>query len=279
MSVADRAPWLLLVALAGCDLVLDLDARSGGDGTGAGGGAGDSGAGVGTSSGACESHARFAGGQLVRIEDDERLEMEDEFAIGARVRIDASAAVGGSGVFTGTVLSRVEPTGEKGFELVLVERDDDGLVYPELRLHIGMETCVCTSSLPLPTDAWVTLGAGYDAEGPGEDDASVFLDGILGCEASCDDKKVPKFHGVAAIGSASDGGAAYFRGSITDVSLHAWRRGEPIVTGCSGETFLSVSFDAAVGQAFSADCPGGIDLVLGASAEPGPDDPEVVTCP
>ncbi len=274
MSVTDRSALFLALALTGCDLVLDLDAEGAVAGaTGGGAGAG------GTGGDACEGHARFDGQQLIAIEDDPHLDKDDDLSIVARLRLDAGTVAPGGGVYAGTVFSRVDPAREKGYELALTEPDDDGAVYPELRVSTGEEPCTCRGTLPVPADRWVSVAAVFATKKLGPDrDAAVFVDGQLACEVSCDDEKPGTFHGVAAIGAASDLGSGFFVGAIAEISIRRFQGGD-VAGGCGAEAYLHVSFDAALEQSFAADCPDAIELTLGASSAPGPDDPEVVTCP
>jgi hypothetical protein len=287
-----------------CALVLDLDAEGddggqGGEGgqrlvgstapspstgaaptngPGAGGNTGNTtgtnAAGTGGAS-PCEGHAVFSGQQYLSMPDGDALDLEDEFVILARVASNPSAD-GTAG--DGTILSRLSHSEEKGFSLVLVEPSDGGAVFPELRLYVAGEICVCTSSAPLMPGAWATIVAGF-ASGSGHD-AEVWIDGSIACTADCGDSKLATFSSPVVIGAAMDRASGFLNGALSELTVRSWSGGGAVTPGCSGSgsTYLSLSFESALGQSFIADCPD-VGLTLGGDSGPGVDDPQVVTCP
>ncbi len=305
MNASSSRPLLpLLVACfvaPSCALVLDLDAERGEGGAGEGGrlsidwvGGGDGTGGdalvVSTSSSsaastsgqpACDGYALFSGQQLMLVEEGPELDLENEFAIMARVKSAPDAASADGEDYEGYVFSRLSPAIEKGYALLLAEMDDDGAVYPELRVYTGDEPCGCVSGTPVPPDTWVNLTAGFEKDKLGSHaDAGLWVDGVPACVVDCGGDKLETFTATPVVGAALDRTSGFFRGAISELAVVRWKNG--VAQGesnCGAGKLFTLSFDAPRAQTFAADCPASLTLTLGISNEAAPDDPQVVPCP
>ena len=282
-----------------CALVLDLDAErddGGGDGGGGGGIAlvGDGGGGrigdtVGSTSAAtavstsgqpaCDGYATFSGAQLLTVEGGAALDLENELAIVARVKSAPDAA--NVADYEGFVFSRLSPTVEKGYALVLAEKNDDGFVYPQLRVYTRDGSCACASAAPVVPDTWVNVTAAFEKDKFGDgDDAGLWVDGVPACVVDCGDDKLERFSASPVVGAALNRTSGFFRGAISELAVVRWKNGAPNGSGnCGGGTFFSLSFESVPTQTFMADCPTSLEVTLGASNAAGADDPQVILCP
>jgi hypothetical protein len=302
-SFRSLSSLLLAFSLApSCALVLDLDAEGGEGGAGEGGrldidwtsaatgghGGGSTAASTSSSASssasgqpACEGYATFSGEQFFLIQQSPALDLDNELAIIARVKSAPDAASAGGSSYEGFVLSRLNPVLEKGYGLVLAEKNNDGAVYPEVRVYTRDSACSCAATTPLQPDTWVTLTAIFEKDKLGnEGDAGLWVDGAAACVVDCGDEKLEKFPASPVMGAALDRNSGFFRGAVADVSVVHWKDGAPRGDGsCGGATLFSLSFEAAPAQSFAADCPASLMVTLGSSNEIASDDPQVVACP
>ncbi|NUO47472.1 MAG: hypothetical protein HOV80_01305, partial [Polyangiaceae bacterium] len=202
-----------------------------------------------------------------------------ELAIVARVKSAPDAADGED--YEGFVFSRLSPTVEKGYALVLAEKGDDGAVYPELRMYTRDGACVCASAMPIPPDTWIDVTAAFEKDKfGGGDDAGLWVDGVPACVVDCGGEKLEKFEASPVVGAALDRTSGFFRGAIADLAVVRWKNGAPQGSGnCSGGMFLNLAFDSVPAQSFTADCPTSLEVTLGSSSAASTDDPQVLLCP
>lgn len=305
MNDSDLRNAVLAAALtaggSACSLVLDLDAE--GDAAEGGGGsalAGTNGAPSGsttssssspqptTSSGAqqtassstgtptvCDGYATFDGSQLFRLADDHALELVKNFVLQARIRPEP-ASLGGP-LEEGAILSRMKEADEKGYEFVIFERGNQGVLYPELRLYVASEPCTCEGAIALSGTDWARVAAGFSSSGKTQ--ATVWVDDVEACRVECDGDKISGFSAKATVGRAMEGGS-YFRGAIAELVVRQWNDGQ-LSWGdlCGAAPLFALGFDHALPQVFTTDCSGSADLTFGVDAAVAPDDPQLVLCP